>query len=164
MWPYALILLAFVADRLTKAWATDYLALHGTVEITPWLSLRPVYNEGIAFGMFPGIGMAMGWLSILIVIGLFVYLVRLPRSLWLMRLGLPLIIGGALGNLVDRVLVGQVFDFIQTPLRPGIFNIADVMINLGVVLCLVGAFWQGKREKDSAIQGDGAGDEQSASG
>jgi signal peptidase II len=67
--------------------------------------------------------------------------------MWLLRIGLALIIGGAMGNLIDRVTAGQVLDFIQTPIRPGIFNVADIMINTGVVLSLLGAFLQRERPK-----------------
>ena len=67
--------------------------------------------------------------------------------MWLLRIGLALIIGGAMGNLIDRVTAGQVLDFIQTPLRPGVFNVADVMINTGVVLSLLGAFLQKERTR-----------------
>ena len=80
----------------------------------------------------------VGWLSILILAGLYVYLARLPRQQGLLRIGLALLIGGALGNLVDRITTGQVLDFMETPLRPGVFNVADVMINMGTLLVLVG--------------------------
>lgn len=142
MFPYLLIIFAFVADRLSKWWAEGYLAEKGVTKVNDYLSLYPTYNRGIAFGMFQGIGPIVGWLSLLIVLGLLLYLTRIPRSMWLLRIGLALIIGGALGNLVDRVLVGEVLDFIQTPLRPGIFNVADIMINVGVVLSLLAVLFQ----------------------
>jgi len=145
MFPYWLIVLAFAADRLSKWWVTGYLAENGVTQVHPLLTLYPTYNRGIAFGLFQGIGPIIGWLSILVVIGLFIYLTRVPRSMWLLRIGLALIIGGAMGNLIDRVTAGQVLDFIQTPLRPGVFNVADVMINTGVVLSLLGAFLQKER-------------------
>ena len=142
MLPYLLILVAFAADRLSKWWAAAYLADNGIARVHDLLTFYPTYNRGIAFGLFQGIGPIIGWLSILIVIGLFIYLTQVPRSMWLLRIGLALIIGGAMGNLVDRVTAGQVLDFIQTPLRPGVFNVADVMINIGVVLSLLGVFLQ----------------------
>jgi signal peptidase II len=142
MFPYILILLAFAADRLSKQWAATYLAENGPTQVHSLLTLYPTYNQGIAFGLLQGIGSLVGWLSIAIVIGLFFYLVRVPRSQWLLRIGLALIIGGAMGNLLDRVTAGQVLDFIQTPIRPGIFNVADILINVGVVLSLLGALLQ----------------------
>ena len=80
------------------------------------------------------------------------YIAKTPRHMVLLRSGLSLIVGGALGNLVDRITVGQVLDFIQTPLRSGIFNGADVMINLGMVLALVGSFRQPQPDpEDEAV-------------
>lgn len=152
MLPYILILLAFAADRLSKLWAATYLAENGPTQVHSLLTLYPTYNQGIAFGLLQGIGPIVGWLSIVIVIGLFIYLVRVPRSQWLLRIGLALIIGGAMGNLIDRVTAGQVLDFIQTPIRPSIFNVADIMINVGVVLSLLGALLQ-KRGLETRHQG-----------
>ncbi len=142
MLPYILILLAFAVDRLSKLWAATYLAENGPTQVHSLITLYPTYNQGIAFGLLQGIGPIVGWISIVIVIGLFIYLIRIPRSQWLLRIGLALIIGGAMGNLIDRVTAGQVLDFIQTPIRPGIFNVADIMINVGVVLSLLGALLQ----------------------
>ena len=138
MWPYLLIALAFGADRLSKWWAAAYLADHGPTQLTGWLTLRETYNRGLAFGLLQGVGPLMGWLSILIVLGLLLYLIQVPHREWLLRAGLALIIGGALGNLIDRIAAGQVLDFIQTPLRPGVFNVADICINAGVILVFAG--------------------------
>ncbi len=136
--PYLLlILLVFLADRLSKLWAIAYLNAYGPTQINGLLSIQETYNRGIAFGMFQGIGPAVGWLTIAIVAGMFIYLLRLPREEKLIKVGLALIIGGAMGNLIDRVMVGQVLDFIETPLRSGIFNIADVAINLGMILVIL---------------------------
>lgn len=135
---YLLILAAFAADRLSKWWAAGYLAEKGTTEVHRLLTLRITYNSGIVFGMLKGIGPLIGWLTIVIIIGLLVTMARLPKSLTWQRVGLALTIGGALGNMVDRVIVGQVLDFIETPLRPGIFNLADVLIYAGVFLTLAG--------------------------
>ncbi len=141
MYPYLLIPLAFLADRLSKRWAAAYYAEYGPTTFHPLFRLRQTYNRGIALGLFQGIGPIIGWLTIGVVIGLFVYMVRVPREMRLLRVGLALLIGGALGNLVDRVTVGQVLDFIETPLRPGVFNVADIMIYLGLILTLVASFF-----------------------
>ena len=151
MIPYLLILLAFLADRVTKWWAAAYLAEHGPTTFNEFFTLHETYNRGIAFGLLQGSGLVVGWLTIGIVAGLLIYMIRLPREQRLMRLGLALLIGGALGNLVDRVTAGGVLDFIQTPLRSGIFNVADVMIHLGLILVLTGAFWQGSPKRSLAL-------------
>lgn len=142
MLPHLVIILAFAVDRVTKWWAADFLADGAIADVHPLLKLQPVYNSGIAFGMFQGIGPAIGWLTIGVVVGLYIFMRRTPHKLSLLRIGLALIIGGALGNLVDRIIVGEVLDFINTPLRPGIFNMADVMIYLGVFLSVLGLFLQ----------------------
>ena len=138
MLPYLLIILAFAADRLTKWWVANSFQAHSDTRISSIFTVYPTYNSGIAFGLWQGIGPLIGWLSIAVVVGLTIYLVRVPRSMWLLRTGLALLIGGALGNLIDRVTAGQVLDFIQTPLRSGVFNVADVMIQVGVLLSLAG--------------------------
>ena len=142
MLPLILILTAFAADRLSKWWAADFLAQNGATQLHPFLTIVPTYNRGIAFGLFQGIGPIVGWFSLLIVLALVISLFRVPKQMWVLRIGMALIIGGALGNLMDRVLVGQVLDFIQTPLQPGVFNVADVMIYLGVLISLGGLFLQ----------------------
>ena len=148
---YLAILLAFFADRLTKWWAAAFLAEHGVTRLNEWLTIQEVYNRGIAFGMFQGIGPVVGWLTVGVLLGLFVYLIRLPKQAWLLRLGLAVLIGGAMGNLVDRIFVGEVLDFIQTPFRQGIFNVADVMIYLGVFLAIVGSWLHERGGVEAAV-------------
>jgi signal peptidase II len=150
--PYLFILLSFVADRLSKEWAAGYLAEYGTTQLNWLITLTPTHNRGIVFGLLQGIGPFVGWLSVVIVLVLFVYLVYAPRSMWLLRYGLALIIGGSLGNLVDRVIAGQVLDFIQTPIRSGVFNVADVLIHLGLGALFAGFIFQ-KEERNIELDG-----------
>ncbi len=136
--PYLLILLAFLADQLSKRWISANVST--PVEINRFLTLRITYNEGIAFGLFQGIGPIVGWLTILVLGGMLIYLTQLPKHLWLHRYGLGLFIGGGLGNMIDRILLGRVLDFLESSFRPGIFNLADVFIYLGVFLIILGSF------------------------
>ncbi|MCA9952486.1 MAG: signal peptidase II [Anaerolineales bacterium] len=140
--PYLFILLAFFADRLSKWWAAAYLAAYGPTKFNSFFTLQETYNKGVAFGLFQGIGSYVGWLTVGVVVGLLIYMIQLPAEQWLTRIGVAVLIGGALGNLVDRVFVGEVLDFIETPFRQGIFNIADVMIYLGMGLMLLGSIIQ----------------------
>ncbi len=146
MLPYFLIFIAFAADRFSKWWAAAYFEENGPVELGPYITLNPTYNQGISFGMFQGTARVVGWLSILVVIGLLIYMRKTPKSMWILRIGLALIIGGALGNMVDRILVGEVLDFIQTTVRTGVFNVADVMVNTGMVVSLIGVIFQREEE------------------
>lgn len=146
--PYIIVIVfAFLIDRVTKLWAAQFLAENRPTQLHAWLTIQETYNRGIAFGMFQGIGPLVGWLTILVVIALSVYLVRTPKELWLMRLGLAILIGGALGNLVDRIFAGYVLDFIETPFRQGIFNMADVLIYVGIGLTILGSILQKSGEK-----------------
>jgi len=144
---YFLMLFAFAADRLTKLWAAKTLADGGGIEIHPLIQLQPAYNRGIAFGLFQGAAPLVGWVTIAILIGLIIYLRKIPRSMWAMRAGMALIIGGAFGNMIDRITMGQVLDFIVTPIRPGIFNIADVMIHIGILLSISSLLFQRPQEE-----------------
>lgn len=145
---YLLIPLAFLADRLGKWWAAAYLAEHGPTQFHALFKLVETYNRGIAFGLFQGVGPLVGWLTLGVLAGLLLYIHHLPREQWLARAGLAILIGGALGNLVDRIFLGEVLDFIQTPWRVGIFNVGDMMIHLGMILFILGAIFQ--REKKGA--------------
>jgi signal peptidase II len=149
MFAISLILAAFLADRLSKWWAAAYLAEHGPTRFNRFLTLHETYNQGIAFGMFQGVGRLVGWLTIAVLVGLFVYQARLPKAMILQKAGIALIIGGASGNLVDRVITGQVLDFIQTPLRSGIFNVADIMIHVGLFLAIISALRSGASTEKS---------------
>ncbi len=148
---FLLILLVFLADRLSKLWAFAYLSAHGPTQVNGLLSIQETYNRGIAFGMLQGIGPLVGWLTIAIVAGMFIYLLRLPKGETMIKVGLALVIGGAMGNLIDRVIVGQVLDFIETPLRSGIFNVADVAINLGMILVLLATVLSLLRSRSQSV-------------
>lgn len=143
---YLIILFILAADRWTKIWAANALADGPMVIIDRWLTFHLTMNRGVAFGMFQGSAKVVGWLTVLIVVGMFVYLHLLPAPERLTRLGLGLMIGGALGNMIDRLATGEVVDFIATPLRSGVFNIADVAVNVGVVVVILGSWWHGRSQ------------------
>lgn len=115
--PLALMLGAFLVDRLSKWWVAGFLDAQGETRINALLTLRETYNEGIAFGLFQGIGPVVGWLTVGVLAALLFYLLQAPSGAWALRFGLALIVGGAAGNLIDRITVGRVLDFIETPLR-----------------------------------------------
>ncbi|MDW8145065.1 MAG: signal peptidase II [Roseiflexaceae bacterium] len=131
----ASVILAF--DQATKAWALKTL---GTVEgttrplIGDWLSLTLIHNTGIAFGMFD-IGFSHFFTVTLIIISLgamYFYRCHLPGPNFLSQACLGLIVGGAIGNIIDRVRFGYVIDFVHVHWFPGIFNVADSAITIGV--------------------------------
>lgn len=139
-----------LADQISKNWIVDILELParpgGRVELSAIFDLTYVQNYGASFGMLAG-GAAsrviLSTISIGVVAALTVWLARIERRLT--AAGLALIIGGALGNLVDRASLGYVVDFLDfSGLHfPWVFNVADAAINIGVALLLLDA-WLGR--------------------
>lgn len=155
-WGIAVAVLVLVADQLSK-WAilTQVFALaqpistqswHPPIEITGFFDLVMVWNYGVSFGMFSGGEPLMRWglvvLTLVIVIGLSVWVRRTHRLV--VAITVSAIIGGAIGNLADRVRFGAVADFLDFHLYgwhwPA-FNVADSAISIGVVLLLVDSLW-----------------------
>lgn len=155
MWRYLWIaLVVFVSDQLTKYAATEYLMRHGEVKLGSFLNFTLVHNTGAAFGFLSN---ASGWQNILfIVIASVACLVilwmirRLEAKDFLLAVGLMLILGGAAGNLLDRLIHGYVIDFIDVYYRAWhwpVFNIADSAISVGAVILVVDALGLGPRKK-----------------
>jgi signal peptidase II len=141
-----------ILDQCSKWIADSRLGPHDAIPLLPFLALRKAYNPGAAFSFLSS---ASGWqrwffvgLALLVIGVLVVWLRRLTREQGRMALALALILGGAAGNLIDRLLYGHVIDFID--LYYGAwhwptFNIADSAITLGATLLLLDAF-MGRRE------------------
>lgn len=136
--PGILMVLIIAVDQFTKAWILDLL---GPVEgasvplIAGQLSLTMVHNTGVAFGLFRGFPHFFTLTSILISLGaIYFYRFHLPgQSRWV-QVSVGLIIGGAIGNIIDRLRFGYVVDFVHIHWFPGIFNIADSAITIGVIM------------------------------
>jgi signal peptidase II len=145
-------LLVLVLDQASKLLADAMLALHQPVLLIPSLAITKVYNAGAAFSF---LGDAGGWqrwffigLAVLISIVLLVWLRRLKAGERMTALALALILGGAIGNLVDRVLYGYVIDFIDVYYDSWhwpTFNVADSAITAGAALLLLEALSDGRR-------------------
>lgn len=159
---FLLMIAVFAADRFTKLWLADYLTTHGPVAVTEWLTFYLTYNRGVAFGMFQGIGQAVGWLTLIVLVMMVRYMLHLPREMWLMRLGLALVVGGAAGNLIDRITAGEVVDFIALSFFPWVFNLADIAVNGGMVIALLGSFVQ--QQKKEIMQESGGVEEPGRAG
>jgi signal peptidase II len=123
-------------DQGTKAVATSLIDPGDRVEVLPFLAFENVRNKGVAFGLGGDISAALIGVTIVLLVGVLVFLAFRGGSGWLVWLPAALLIGGALGNLADRVRDGAVIDFIDLPLWPT-FNLADVAITLGVLLLLL---------------------------
>ena len=127
-------------DRLSKVWAEEFLRDNGPVVlIDRVLEFRYTQNTGIAFGLFQGLGVVFIVLTVLLSVILVLLIYKLPSGKHYLPLNIifTLILGGALGNLWDRVFQSYVTDFIYIRLiNFPIFNVADICVSLGIVALL----------------------------
>lgn len=146
---------AVVADQLTKQVVASELALGDAVEILGPFSIHHVHNSGIAFGLFPSAtGLVIGLTSVAVV-AMLVFFARSGRRHPVFPVALGLILGGAASNLVDRVRLGHVTDFLDFDYWPS-FNLADTFIVVGVgllFLSLVAADRTSPRIGSSQVSG-----------
>jgi len=146
-WPGLLMAAAIVAvDQVSKAWLRSSLLLHDDVVVVPGLlNLTHVRNTGAAFGLlnsvqFPFKAQIIAVIATMALVGIAAYAARLAPGQRLARLGLALILGGAVGNLIDRVTVGYVLDFVDVYWRSvhfWAFNVADSAITVGVAVMIL---------------------------
>lgn len=120
-----------LVDLATKMWVRSSLALGESLPEDWPVRLTHVNNTGAAFGLFQDRSIVFVVIAVVAVGLIFYYYRRLSADAWLIRLGLGLQLGGAIGNLIDRVLLGHVTDFIDFRVWP-VFNIADSAIVGGV--------------------------------
>jgi len=129
-----------VVDQLTKHWALNRLSDDRTIDLVGSLRFNLVFNKGMAFSQATGAGPVIGALGFVVVIVMVLWLRRQAQGLAAIAAGL--IVGGALGNLIDRSfrgeawLRGAVVDFVDLQWFP-VFNVADSAISVGAVLMIV---------------------------
>jgi len=137
-------------DQITKTLIRENLAF-GEVW-SPWEWLTPYarfvhwQNTGVVFGLFQGQSMFFAILAAVIAVAILYYYPRLTKQEWPLRIALGLQFGGAVGNLIDRLTVGHVTDFISVG-NFAVFNVADASITCGVIIMLLGVWWQEMHEK-----------------
>jgi signal peptidase II len=160
VWPwYAGVTGLLILDQVSKALVRRYLPLHQSVPVlgNDFLRLTHVQNPGIAFGVDVVNGwplLVFGWVAAAV---LTYYLFRLVRHGDVLRWPVMLFLAGAVGNSIDRLLFGQVTDFVDVDFpdlimaRWAVFNVADACVTVGIVLLLVLVlFSRGKRSKPAA--------------
>lgn len=140
LWLSAVI---FVFDQATKFWVVEAMDLKQKLAINVWppfLNLRMAWNEGINFGLFSGLEIdAMRWILIAVALVISGWVLWWGRSFagWWGQLLVALIVGGALGNTVDRLRYGAVADFLNMSCcglrNPFSFNVADIAIFVGAL-------------------------------
>ena len=120
--------------------------------LTPYARIVHWYNSGVAFGMFHGKGDIFKILAIVVSIAIIYYYPRVPRQDWVLRLAMGMQLGGAIGNLIDRLRFNnQVTDFISVGTFP-VFNVADASISVGVGVLLLGVLIQDMKKKKEQVQ------------
>ncbi|RLJ18138.1 signal peptidase II [bacterium endosymbiont of Escarpia laminata] len=151
-----LSLLILLLDQATKQWAEAALSAYQPSTLLPFFDLTLMYNEGAAFSFLSDQGGWQRWFFIILALGVSAVLVgwiwRLKPAEKTIAVALSLIVGGAIGNVIDRLLFGHVIDFLhfhyQEHYWPA-FNIADSAITVGVALMIFDAlFFSAKHETD----------------
>ncbi|MBB4663651.1 signal peptidase II [Conexibacter arvalis] len=122
-------------DQVTKAIVRGDVAVGERNEVLPFLSIGHVHNDGVAFGFLGGGGTIVLVIVLAAITALVVFFAR-NAGRPLMWLPTGLLLGGALGNLIDRVHQGYVTDFIQLPSFPS-FNVADMAVTFGVIALVI---------------------------
>ncbi len=164
-WLLALSMLVLWADRLSKQWIEKHLPVGRTIPVIPHtFRLSHVYNNGAAFSLFGDssspqkVRWALVAFSLLAAAVVFVMLMRLGRRITPTSVALALVLGGAIGNSLDRIHVGYVTDFLEVQLHLGSwhyhwpdFNVADSCIVIGGLLLMVDAFRSARTDRGSEI-------------
>ena len=154
---YGLALLLVLLDQYTKGLASSMLEYGKPVRVYSWFNLTLQHNTGAAFSFLDDAGGWQRYFFSVVAIGisavLVVWLYLMPRAQWLLALSLGLILGGALGNVWDRMALGYVVDFISVHYKSHYFpafNLADAAISVGAACMLFDSFFN----KDAADQSE----------
>lgn len=141
------------ADQLSKEWVRDNLGWAEIYRPDLWITqyVRIIHwrNTGSALGLFQNFGFLFTILSFIVGLAILFYFPRVSWKEWPLRLAMGLQLGGAIGNLIDRLMRGHVTDFISIGNFP-VFNIADASISSGVVILLVWIWLRERRQKEAA--------------
>ncbi len=147
----AVLALVVIVDQVSKHVVESGMAVGQVDKVIPGIKLEHVRNTGVAFSLFSGGGAVVLVITLVALAGLVGYFARRPGRPWLW-LPTGLLVGGAIGNLIDRVREGAVTDFIKLPHWPA-FNVADMAITFGVIALLVTIEAGGRRAAKAS--GDG---------
>ncbi|MBC8249121.1 MAG: signal peptidase II [Anaerolineales bacterium] len=130
-------ILTLVIDQISKRVVMTSFRLgeswNPVAALERWVSLTYVTNTGAVFGLFPDHGIIFMVISVVVIVVIVLYYRHLPGDQWLIQTSLGLQLGGALGNLLDRLRYGHVIDFIDFKVWP-VFNVADSSVFVGVVI------------------------------
>ncbi len=139
-WVFLAAALVFIADRLTKYVIVNSLSAAESIRVIPGIfHVTLVLNNGAAFGIFRNMGVAFILMTFVAVVLILLYVLRSKAMSAPLAAAFGLILGGALGNLVDRIKFGYVIDFLDFRVWP-VFNIADSAITIGAAILVLNIF------------------------
>lgn len=152
----ALTIAVIIADQLTKYFVKTDMQLGESIEVFgEYFKITSHRNSGAAWGILQG-QMTLFYIITVVVIIILIYMFfKEARGKWVMQLGISLLIAGAIGNFIDRILYQQVTDFIDVLLITydfPIFNIADASLTVGVVLLVIQILFLEREKNDANIQ------------
>ncbi len=153
---YALIaVLGIVLDQITKYTVAHYLPVDASADLSVWdgvFSLRCISNDGAAFGMLDDKRWIFMSVSTVVIVGMLVYLCTQYKKISKpLGIALSMIVSGGIGNMIDRVLLGYVIDFIYfEPIDFPCFNVADSLVTVGAVLMFISVLFFEKDEEKKA--------------
>lgn len=149
---------AVLFDQVVKEWVEIDMVMYQQIDLLPFFALFRTHNTGIAFSMFSSLGAPALVVLTLGVVALVLYLSwRTSAHQVAARLGFALIIGGAIGNLIDRVTLGYVIDYFlfHTPSWSfAVFNLADAFITVGAALVVLQEALDWRRDRSSGAKAD----------
>ncbi len=143
---FFLILAIFLLDRISKIYVIDQSkkSLSNNLFLSDYLNISLMWNEGIAFGLFAfDESFFYNFITILIIMVIIIVFFMILKNKGYKKYSLILILGGALGNLYDRIFFGAVPDFIDFHIRDFhwfVFNVADIFISIGVIIMILSEF------------------------
>ena len=156
-----LAILVIIFDQLTKMWAVDTLVFGEPVAVISNLNWMLAYNYGAAFSFLADMGGWQRWffagLALVVSSVLLVWLSKLPNKLTIETWGINLVLGGAIGNVIDRFLEGRVTDFIDFYIGTwhyATFNVADIAISIGAGLLILSELILKPRADKKAAQAE----------
>ena len=144
-------------DQWTKWWVRENIEYagqwlpEGLMWLSPYARIVHWYNSGAAFGMFQNGNLVFTILAFVVIAAILYYYPSVEADDWTLKLAMGLQLGGAVGNLIDRLLMQKVTDFISIWTFP-VFNIADASISVGVAVLLLGVWLKEREEKLKAAQ------------
>jgi len=149
-WLFVISAVIVILDQITKQLVRTNLPIGASWMpwewLTPYARIIHWSNTGVAFGMFQGNNVFFAILASIVAIAIVYYYPSIPEEDKVLRFAMSMQLGGAVGNLIDRIFVGQVTDFVSVG-NFAVFNVADSCITMGVGVLLLGVYLEEKRER-----------------